>query len=754
MQILEGHLPTDRTWCVLLILSPGEPLHVSWTLAERAAQAHKGELLVMVSTPSRQSDPFNFERRIAKARDTINQVRELWTGAAANLHTIIVTTNHLDKAIRAIIQQTHIELLVIQTDGPTWQMLDKLPCAVAAARGQLPPDASSTPYNLNRILFPTSGGPNTIAALEWLVPLTNQSEITALYVVPEHLGSNEEALGRSRLRQLLNYADAQERIQPKLLPATTVTSGIIAEASQGYDLVVIGASRESTLDKVLFGDIVASVIHQSQVPVVVAREPQSRVDTIRRRLEWRLQKMLPRMSLPERTQTYVRIRRNARPDTDFYVLIALSAMIAALGLLLNSPAVVIGAMLVAPLMSPIVGLGLAIVLGDTRFLRLAFGAVVKGLTLAILVGVLSGLLVGPEQLTLELQARTAPTLLDLGVALFSGMAGAYALCRSDAAGALPGVAIAAALVPPLATIGIAFATGQFSESLGALLLFTTNFVAIGSASALVFVILGFRPNNNQIERRVVQARTARLALISLIIIAVLLTVTTYSLAQDAREIDLIGTIIREQVNAIPGTEYSNHEIISFTQGDLLTLEITARSTDPIPHQAVEHLRDQIGIDLQQAGVAVGTVALNLTIIDVTRLDPAIPPTPTLTPTPGPTPTATATATVRPTQTPSPTATVTASPTPTVLPTDTPTVTPTYTLTATATPRTAQVNLPYGLNLRALPGGNSPILTLIPDEAIVILLDEQTTVDGQLWQHIIYEGQAGWVAAEFLATNSP
>lgn len=754
MQILEGHLPTDRTWCVLLILSPGEPLHVSWTLAERAAQAHKGELLVMVSTPSRQSDPFNFERRIAKARDTINQVRELWTGAAANLHTIIVTTNHLDKAIRAIIQQTHIELLVIQTDGPTWQMLDKLPCAVAAARGQLPPDASSTPYNLNHILFPTSGGPNTIAALEWLVPLTNQSEITALYVVPEHLGSNEEALGRSRLRQLLNYADAQERIQPKLLPATTVTSGIIAEASQGYDLVVIGASRESTLDKVLFGDIVASVIHQSQVPVVVAREPQSRVDTIRRRLEWRLQKMLPRMSLPERTQTYVRIRRNARPDTDFYVLIALSAMIAALGLLLNSPAVVIGAMLVAPLMSPIVGLGLAIVLGDTRFLRLAFGAVVKGLTLAILVGVLSGLLVGPEQLTLELQARTAPTLLDLGVALFSGMAGAYALCRSDAAGALPGVAIAAALVPPLATIGIAFATGQFSESLGALLLFTTNFVAIGSASALVFVILGFRPNNNQIERRVVQARTARLALISLIIIAVLLTVTTYSLAQDAREIDLIGTIIREQVNTIPGTEYSNHEIISFTQGDLLTLEITARSTDPIPHQAVEHLRDQIGIDLQQAGVAVGTVALNLTIIDVTRLDPAIPPTPTLTPTPGPTPTATATATVRPTQTPSPTATVTASPTPTVLPTDTPTVTPTYTLTATATPRTAQVNLPYGLNLRALPGGNSPILTLIPDEAIVILLDEQTTVDGQLWQHIIYEGQAGWVAAEFLATNSP
>ncbi|MBK9053485.1 MAG: TIGR00341 family protein [Chloroflexi bacterium] len=597
---------------------------------------------------------------------------------------LIVETDRLDKAIRQVIQQASIELLLLQTDGPTWQMLDKLPCAVAAARCQpssVPSaDAPPTTYKLDRILFPTSGGPNTIAALDWIVPLTNQCEVTALYVVPDHLGPNEEALGRSRLRQLLNYADANERIQSKLITAQTITEGIVAEASQGFDLVVIGASQESTFDKVLFGDIVGSVVNQSQVPVVVTREPQSRVDTLRRRLEWRLQKMLPRMGLAERTQTYVRIRRNARPDTDFYVLITLSAMIAALGLLLSSPAVVIGAMLVAPLMSPIVGVGLAIVLGDTRFLRLAFGAVVKGLVLAILVGIFSGLLAGPDQLTSELQARTAPTLLDLGVALFSGIAGAYALCRSDAVGALPGVAIAAALVPPLATVGIALSTGQFPAALGAMLLFITNFVAIGAASALVFVLLGFRPSNNQVQRRVVQARTARLTLISLILIAVLLGITTFGLAQEASELETIGTVIRQHVNEIPGAEYAEHEVVSFTQDDVLSLEIMVRSTRPIPHHAVEELRDQIGIDLQQNGIPVHTVALNLTIVDITRLDPAIPPTPTLTPTPGPTPTATATST--PTQTP--TATPTTAPTVTATPSSTPTVLSTETSTPTPT----------------------------------------------------------------------
>ncbi|MEZ4645706.1 MAG: DUF389 domain-containing protein [Chloroflexota bacterium] len=260
-----------------------------------------------------------------------------------------------------------------------------------------------------------------------------------------------------------------------------------------------------------------------------------------------MRNLLPRLDLRQRTDAYVRIRRGARPDTDFFVLIGLSAMIAALGLLVNSPAVVIGAMLVAPLMSPIVGAGMAVVLGDARFLRLSLGAVARGVVLAIMVGALAGLLRMGQPPTAEILARTQPTMLDLAIALFSGMAGAYALCHSDAAGALPGVAIATALVPPLATVGISLSTGHYASALGALLLFTTNFVAISSATALIFLLLGFRPPQLPKERRVVQARSARIAVLLLITVSLLLGVTTFQLAQTSAQQDRILPLPRKRI---------------------------------------------------------------------------------------------------------------------------------------------------------------------------------------------------------------
>ncbi|RMG93204.1 MAG: DUF389 domain-containing protein, partial [Chloroflexi bacterium] len=147
--------------------------------------------------------------------------------------------------------------------------------------------------------------------------------------------------------------------------------------------MIIGASMESPIDKILFGDVTAAVVRESKTPVMVARRPKDRIGNWAGQLAWWFQRLIPRLSLAERTDAYVRIRRGARPDTDFYVLISLAAIIAALGLVVDSAAVVIGAMLVAPLMSPIVGIGLAIVLGDTRFLRLSLGAVLRGVVLAV-----------------------------------------------------------------------------------------------------------------------------------------------------------------------------------------------------------------------------------------------------------------------------------------------------------------------------------------------------------------------------------
>ena len=747
MKIIEGTLPEEKRWRVLVILPPARALGRTWQLGQALAQANNGDLITAVILTG------DDESQLEAARQVIAPTQEQWV-ENGRIHPLIVQASDYDRGLVKLVGQLDVDLLLTYADSPAWHNLNKINCAIGIIRGdkapEEPADHPLTP--LERIIVPTSGGPNTVHALQFLLPLTPAVQVQALYIVPARLGSSEEALGRVRLRQLLNVTDAGNRIQTKIVTSPSIIQGIVDAASDECDLVVLGASRESSLDKVLFGDIPGAVVRQSRKPIMIVRQPKNQLDNFIGSLSWQLENLKIRLSLPKRNHVYARIRRSARPDADFFILIALSAMIAALGLIINSPAVVIGAMLVAPLMSPIIGAGLATVLGDTRFLRLSLGAVIRGVLLAVFVGALAGLVHLNEPLTSEILARTQPSLIDLAIAVFSGMAGAYALSHSDAAGALPGVAIAAALVPPLATAGITLTTGHFSESLGALLLFTTNFVAISAATALTFLILGFRPTPAQKAQREVQVRSVRLALILVVIIALLLTVFTYRLAQDAALEADTRTVVQQSVADVTGGRIVAPEDL-IIQGDItdetapLVMNLTVRSTRSIPFVRVKELQDAISIELQRE------VGLTMTVILVTNLDPETPPTqtptptptPTFTPGPTPTPTPTFTPTPRPTDTPTPPPTDT----PTPNPTDTPTPTPTATAVPTATPRTAVITTPYGLNLRAEPGRDADILAFLPTETVVILLDGLETADTLAWQQIEAGGQTGWVSADFL-----
>ena len=540
-----------------------------------------------------------------------------------------MTKVEYEKEVNDFIQEHDIDVLVDDTADPIRHDLNRCPCAVAAVRGDIADAVEGE--EIKRIAVPTSGGPNTVYALSALMSAAPDVEIVALYIASAHLGENEEALGRSRLRQVLEYIDGQDRINTELVTADSITAGI-RDAAKEYDLVVIGATRESSIDKMLFGNIPDTVVRESNTTVVVMREPKNRVAHVFSNLSWRLQRFLPRLNRKDRTEAYVRIRRAARPNMDYYILIALAAFIAGLGLIANSAAVVIGAMLVAPLMSPIVGTGLATVVGDTRFLRLNIGAVLRGSLLAIIVGMIVGIFQIGDPLNNELLARTQPSLLDLAIALFSGMAAAFALSRSNAAGALPGVAIAAALVPPLATVGIAFTAGYFFESLGALLLFTTNFVAIGTATALVFIILGFRPGTSQKERQFVRTRSAQIAAISLIIITALLIITSYLLGKQDAEMARIQDVIEQQLLEVAEAELQDLEIVELADGKL-TVDIIARSRNNIGIHTVEVLQEAIGRQLVADGI-IDEIEMTMSVIKVTDLDPLVPPTPT----PGPTPT--------------------------------------------------------------------------------------------------------------------
>ena len=186
-----------------------------------------------------------------------------------------------------------------------------------------------------------------------------------------------------------------------------------------------------------------------------------------------------------------KVREDSGFTPHFAFMTSMSAGIAILGLLLSSPAVVIGAMLLSPLMGPIMGAGFALAVGDSAWLKASGKAIVLGTIISILFAGLVVTLSPLQTVTAEIAARTRPNLFDLLVALFSAMAGAYAMIRGRM-GTIVGVAIATALMPPLAVVGFGLATFNWAVFGGSLLLFFTNLMTIALTATAMAWLYGFR----------------------------------------------------------------------------------------------------------------------------------------------------------------------------------------------------------------------------------------------------------------------
>ncbi len=193
----------------------------------------------------------------------------------------------------------------------------------------------------------------------------------------------------------------------------------------------------------------------------------------------------------DQSEVIERRREDGRMSEHYLFMIAMAAGIAILGLLLSSPAVVIGAMLLSPLMGPIMALGFALAIGDWGWVKQSVRTLLVGSALAILLCAVLVFLSPIQTITSEIAARTRPNLFDLFVALFSALAGAYAMIRGKE-GAIVGVAIATALMPPLAVVGFGLATWNWTVFSGALLLFVTNFITIALTAFAMAKLYGFR----------------------------------------------------------------------------------------------------------------------------------------------------------------------------------------------------------------------------------------------------------------------
>lgn len=187
------------------------------------------------------------------------------------------------------------------------------------------------------------------------------------------------------------------------------------------------------------------------------------------------------------------LRENARVSESYLILMVLSTLLATVGLFANSTPVIIGAMILAPLMAPIVSLAMGVLRRQEYLLVESAKSLGWGILVALGCATLLTWIMPLHSVNSEIAARLSPTLLDLAVAVISGVAGAYAHARAEIARSLAGVAIAVALVPPLSVAGIGIGWGEWPVFWGAFLLFLTNLVGIVLAAAFTFLWLGYSP---------------------------------------------------------------------------------------------------------------------------------------------------------------------------------------------------------------------------------------------------------------------
>ncbi len=225
----------------------------------------------------------------------------------------------------------------------------------------------------------------------------------------------------------------------------------------------------------------------------------------------------------------------------FAFMTMMSAGIAVLGLLLSSPAVVIGAMLISPLMNPILGFGFSLALFDFRELRRSLKALAIGSVLAVAFTALI-VTVSPLQApTAEIVARTRPNLFDLAVALFAALAGSFAIIRGRGE-TIVGVAIATALMPPLAVVGYGIATRNMPVGAGALALFVTNFITIALSATLMARFYGF---GHHLSRRQSWTQTILLTLV-FVVMAIPLGISLNRIGREAVAVSQARTLLTER----------------------------------------------------------------------------------------------------------------------------------------------------------------------------------------------------------------
>lgn len=321
---------------------------------------------------------------------------------------------------------------------------------------------------------------------------------------------------------------------------------------------------------------------------------------------------------------YANVFADASLDRYYFIMVILSCTVATYGLLSNSTAIVIGAMLIAPLIGPILGGALAVATNSNQLLVMSAKTEAIGAVTAVILAALLTLVLPRADLTAEVMARTSPTILDLVIALASGAAGTYAMCVKPQSATLPGVAIATALMPPLCVVGIGLAKQDFAVVSEALLLFLANMIAINVAAIAMFEWAGFSGdsclngscNSDNSKKTIYRMRYPVLLLVAISIPLAFIMYKTYSNANTEK---VINASLSESLAAIA----PHSTLISSKyqdEGKRYAVEAAFRTTKIISPENIRQMENLLELRLGKAVAVSADVVLVQKVTDKTNVD--------------------------------------------------------------------------------------------------------------------------------------
>lgn len=495
----------------LIIIHSGEgarhlPYWVTQESAQEKDKTQQEEVHLLVLLPESQDNAALNTIKKTKAGRLHKQAAALWP-PDQTIHTLESSFNPTLTELLDYIEKENIFEVWIEAEKTgssssgyslSTSLAQKATCSVLSLQA-----GTQAPDSIDRILIPCSESKPKRAVLKRAADLAHSTnaELVPIFVRSD-TGEESSEVGLLRIKNLLKKAGVDTKpghIRPRIVINQTLDDALSHVAEEGKnDLILIEEAAESSQPTTQSNKSLRRILESESGVLTyrVASRPDKQLGSKWKR---RFTSWVPQLERTNRVELVESLESRSRWSVDFIVLMCLSTIIASLGLLQNSSPVVIGAMLVAPLMTPLLGAGLSLIQGNLPLLKDCFQAILYGFITAILIGILTGALGTPlspssesGQLSSEILSRGGPSLLDLGVAFFSGIAASYCLARPGLASALAGVAIAAALVPPIASCGIALSQGAWPVAQGAGLLFGTNVVAIILASALTFRLLGIK----------------------------------------------------------------------------------------------------------------------------------------------------------------------------------------------------------------------------------------------------------------------